>query len=106
MCIVTKEAYIADGFTAREFLEGHGFTKWDIDEMTEYLTDGELEEQQDRYESLKDEFRCYELTLDAAQGVLNDVLNLCTELKERQRSAQGARALQAVYDLVYNSEAI
>ena len=106
MCIVTKEAYIADQYGAREFLEGHGFTKWDVEEMADYLTGGELEHQRERYDDLKQEFNCYELALDAAQGVLNDVLNLCAELKERQRSAQGQRALQAVYDLVYKSEAI
>jgi len=104
MCIATNELFIYDTETARDFLRAHGIDDYQHNEFAELIADEDSV--LDKYEALQAEFKSYELSLDAAQNLLNEVLNLCSELKSRQRSAQGARALQSVYDLVYNSEVI
>ena len=102
MSIITENAYIVDEYGAVRFLIESGFTRWDIEEFRGMLAGETLE----KYESLKDEFHFYELSLDAAQGALNDVLNLCSELMDKAHTKEAHNALQSVYDLVYYSEAI
>lgn len=105
MCVSSRKN-IYTYYDAVDFLRALGFDDFDIREFAELLSAGGADDVNYRYESLKSEFERYERALDAAQGVLNDVMGLCAELKDRQRSAQGQRALQAVYDLVYSSEAV
>ncbi len=104
MCISRVD--IRTAYDAHDFLRALGFDDFDIREFGELLNEDENEDLAYKHEQLKEEFACYERALDAAQGVLNDVMNLCQELAERQRSAQGRRALESVYKLVYESEAV
>ena len=105
MCIsdLGRGLYIASEYDAREFLSAGGIVGEDQEEFLELLGGSELRE---KYEDLQEEFAVYERALDAAQGALNDVLILCMELKSRARAKEAQKAIQAVYDQVYNCEAI
>lgn len=104
MCISRVD--IRTAYDARDFLRALGFDDFDIREFGDLLNEDENEDLSYKHERLKEDFACYERALDAAQGVLNDVMSLCQELAGRQRSAQGRRALESVYKLVYESEAV
>ena len=101
-----RDICITDEWSAHEFLRAAGLDDHEHAELAELVMDNRMTDLEYELECLRSEFRGYELSLDAAQGVLNDVLNLCSERMEKERTQAGKRAYRAVYDLVYNSEAM
>ena len=91
MCITTTRGeWIATEYDAREFLTARGFDRYDIEEFADLIQPEGYESIADRYDDLKQEFRSYELSLDAAHGLFNEVLTLCDELARRSRTKEGS----------------
>ena len=106
MCIANKELFIYDEYTARDFLRAHGIDDYQHKEFCELLNFDYLNDIEEKYESLKYEFEGYEASLDAAQGVLNDLLILCGERIKSERTKAAKDAYRTIYDFIFKSEAI
>ena len=105
MCITTKDgAWITTGDHARDWLTAQGFDRWDIDELGGMIQPVEYADLEYDYDNLKREFRSYERSLNAAQGVLSDLLNMCLEWCEKERTQAGQRIAREVYDYIQHSE--
>ena len=106
MCIfdLQKDIYIASGEDACEFLIAHGIAEYQIEEFANMICCDDYETLVDRYESLEGEFECYEASLDAAQGLLNEILCFCDERLERERTKAGRVAYETIKDILIKSE--
>lgn len=105
MCVMTNDGrLIYDGRTAREFLEESGIDPLSFDEFLQLMRFDDLDELKYRYESLVAEFKSYELSLDTAQGLLNDLLNLCDERIGKERTQAGRNAYATIRNMLASSE--
>ncbi len=105
MCITTNDgAWIRDAYDAREFLEGHGFNKWDVDEFGGMIQPLEYVDLEYKLECLRSEFKSYEASLDAAHGLFNELLSLCDELAYKARTKEGLKLVLEVKHTLERSE--
>lgn len=101
-----KDIYITDASDAREFLRAHGLDDYQLDEFATVLHSENFLDLEYEHECIKTEFRSYETSLDATQGVLNDLVNMCSEWMDKERTQAGQRIARAVYDYIQHSEVI
>lgn len=102
MCITTKGGvWIASAYDAREWLESQGFDKWDIEELGGIIQPVEYEELESELDRGRAELKSYELSLDAAQGLFNELLSLCGDLAYKARTKE---ALKMVLEIKHALE--
>lgn len=96
--------FIVTPCDAAEWLESHGFNNWDIEELSSMLQTEEYDDLAYSYESLQQEFKSYEASLDAAQGLFNELLNLCDELSAKERTQAGLKAITTIKRALCSAE--
>ena len=106
MCILNMSAglEIMSDYDAREWLRGHGFDDYDMQELAAYLMSGDLAEMELELDELREERKKNERYQDGLYTALVDALNFTDDMLRKARTKEARQLLQAVKDEIEHSE--